>query len=124
MAEGVNLTIDRIRLDIEGNNLEGVGMHIERVALRIVNGHGRIGTDSIARRFPVFTIVARQLILIHRVDIDNITESLTKSLFTIIVDTVAHHRLAPIAQHRTVHQPGLILTCVVVALLGIDGTVA
>ena len=42
MMIGMNLTIDRIGLDIKGDNLQRISMHIKGIALRKVDSHRRV----------------------------------------------------------------------------------
>ena len=124
MVVGVDLAVDGVGLDVKGDNFQRIGMHKEGVTLRIVDGHRRVGTERIAGVLPVFTVVAGHLVLVDRVNIDDITEGLAEAQFTVVVDTVAHHRLALVLEHRTVHEDGLVFVRVVIALFGIDGAIA
>ena len=124
MVEGVDLPVDGVGLDIERDNLERVGMHVEGVALGVVDGHGTVGAEGEARMLIVLTVVARQFVLIHGVDVDHIAEGLAEALLTVVEDTIAHHRLPPVGEDGTVHQPCLIALRVVVAQFGVDMALA
>ena len=103
MMETEYLTINRIGLDIVCYNLESVGMHKERVALRIVNSHSTISTEGKACILPVFAIVTGKFVLIYRVNINHIAESLTESVLAIVIHTVANQHLAFVRNYRAVH---------------------
>ena len=124
MMKGMDLTVHRIGINVEGDNLERVGMHKERVALRVIDGHSTIGTQGKARVLIVLTIVARQLIAVDGINIDHIEERLAEPHPTVVIDTIAHEHLTVIIKYRTVHESGTLELRVVVALLGVDMIVA
>ena len=94
MVECKDFAIHRVGLDVIGDNLKGIGMHKERIALRVINSHSTIGTKSKASILVILSVVTSKFVLVHRVNIHYITESLTETFFAIVVHAVAHHRLA------------------------------
>ena len=86
----VDLTVHGVRIDVKGDNLEGIGMHEERVALREVDSHRTVRCHGITRILIILAVVSSQLVLIDGVYIYHITEGLTEFLLTVIVDTVAN----------------------------------
>ena len=73
---------------------------------------------------PIFAVVARKLVLIDGIYVHHIAESLAEALLTVVIDAVAHHRLALVAEHGAVHQYRLFLTGVIVTLLGVYSAIA
>ena len=120
----MDLAVDRVCLDVEGDNLECVGMHEEGVALRVVDGYCAVRTHRIARILVVLSIVAREFVAIDRVDIDHIIERLTEAHLTVVVDAVAHKHPTIVGKYGAVHETGTFKLRVIIALLGIDMVVA
>ena len=124
MVVGMHLSIDGVGVDVEGEDLERVGMHEQGVALREVNDHGAVGEQGIARLLVVLTVVARHAVLIDGVGIDDIAEGLVQSALTVVIDAVADELSALVVQDRAVHEPCTFELRVIVALLGVDMAVA
>ena len=114
------LAIDRIGTDVKCKNLEGISMHIQRILLREIVSHRTIGSHRIPRRVIVFSIVARQHVLIDRVGIDHVIVSMIKSCLGIMVNAVANQCLATILHDRTAEKLRLFSLRIVVAILTID----
>ena len=98
----VYLTVNRVSIDIKSEDLERISMHIQGVTLRKIHHYSTIGTHGIARHVVVFSEIARQLVLIDSVGIDNIIKGLADTCLFIVYHTVAHQRLALIGQHRAI----------------------
>ena len=124
MMISMDLAIDRVSLDVEGDDLERIGMHEEGVALRVVDGYSAVRTHRIARILVVLSIVAREFVAIDGVDINHIIERLTEAHLTVVVDAVAHKHPAIVGKYGTVHKSGTLQLRVVIALLRIDMVVA
>ena len=122
--ETEDFAVNRVGLDVIGNHLEGVGMHEERVALRVIDGHGTIGAERKTSALPVFAVVAGKLVLVYRIDVNHIAEGLRKTVFAVVVNAVAHHHLALVRHNRAVHQSGAVVLGVVISLLRVDMTIA
>ena len=115
--EGIDLTVYRVGLDIECHHLEGIGMHIEGVTLREINGDGTVCTERKTGMFVVLSIVTGEFVLVNGVNKDHITESFADTLFAVVPHAVANHHLTLVVEHRTFHKPRLLVLGVVIALL-------
>ena len=124
MVVGMNLTIHGVGFDIKGHHLEGVGMHKEGVPLGVVDSHGAVGTHGIAGILIVLTVVAGELVLVRGVDIDHIAEGLTHALLTVVPHAITRQHFTLVRENRTLHEAGLFILRVVVALLRVYMTVA
>ena len=82
-------------------------MHIETIALRIVDSHRSLCSKGTIGQLIVKAVISRQHITIDTVVHHHIIESLTISQFTIIEQTVTGHSLSLIGQYGTVQQLGL-----------------
>ena len=120
----MDLAIDRVSLDVEGDDLERIGMHEEGVTLRVINGHSAVRTHRITRILVVLAIVAREFVLIDGVDINHIVECLTEPHLAIVIDAVAHKHPTIVGKYGTVHEASTFKLRVIIALLGIDMVVA
>ena len=120
---GVHLTIDRVGIDMEGKDLQGIGMHEQGVALGIIDRHSPISHHRISGLLVIEAILALEHILVGAIVIDNITKRLTVALLT-IEDTIAHEGASLVIENRTTIQLGLICLGVIIAVLGIDTAVA
>ena len=116
----MNLAIDGVRADIEGENLERVGVHEERVLLRVVNRDGPFGGHRIACGVVVLTVVARHHILVDGIVIHHIPIGIVGAVAGVVIDAVAYQLLTLVVQHRAVHQPRPVELCVVVPLFRVD----
>ena len=116
----MNLAIDGVCLVVEGKNLEGVGMHIQRILLREVYYNSTFRGHCIACRVVVLTIVARNHVLVDGVRENHIAIGIVRTVLGIMVDAVANERLALVLHHRASEEFGIARLGVVVAVLAID----
>ena len=120
---GVDLAVHGVGVDVEGDDAERIGVHEKRVTLGVVDGHGTVGTHGIARILVILAVIARQLVAVDGVYVDDIVERLTESHLAVVIDAVAHKHLTLIVEHGAVHQPGPLEFRVVIAQFGVDMTV-
>ena len=120
LVVGVNLAVDGVCADVEGEYLERVGMHVERVLLREVDGHGALGGHGVACRVVVFGVVARQHVLVHAVGVDDVPVGIVGARLGVVVDAVADERLAAVPHDRAPEEFRLLRLGVVVAVFAVD----
>ncbi len=109
--------IDGVGIDVIRKYLERIGMHEERVALRIIYRHGFLGCHGITRSLIVFAIVTQEHVLIDGVIKLHIAKSIAHAALAAVIDTVANHGTSVIAYHRTVKQFRVVGLRVIVAVL-------
>ena len=71
--------VQRICIQVIGNHLQSITMHKKTVTLRIVNGHGTLGSKSRVGQFVIETVIARQHVLVDRICHFHIVECFTIS---------------------------------------------
>ena len=120
--EGMYLTVHRVGIDVEGHNLERVGMHEKRVSLGVIDGHSTVCTQGKARVLIILAVVARQLVTVEGIDIDNIEECLAEAHLAVVIDTIAHKHLTVVVEYRAVHETGTFKLRVVIPLFRVDMT--
>ena len=120
LVVGVDLAVDGVGVDVEGEDLERVGVHEERVALGVVDGDGTVGTHGIAERVAVLAVVAGELVLVDGIDVDDVVIGLADARLLVVPDAVADEHLALVAEDGAIEEAGPLVAGVVVAALGVD----
>ena len=90
--------IDGVGLDVEGEHLQRVGMHVERVFLRVVDEQGAVGSPSLARLLIIPETVAQHLVLVLLVDIHHILETFADARLLVVEQAVASQFLLVVDQ--------------------------
>ena len=89
MMVGMEIAIDGVGVQVEGEHLQCVAMHVKRVGRRIFQRHCTVGSHGIACFFLIDTIVTLKHTLILIVRNDNIAKSLIHTGF---LDRYASYR--------------------------------
>ena len=120
----MHLAVDRVGVDVEGIELQRVGMHIERVLLRIVF-HERLACGvAIACLVVIEQVVAKELVLVHRVFVDHIAEAFVQTRRVVVEQTVASDGLLLVHDGGAAKQLREVGLRVEIAVGGVDDVVA
>ena len=96
--------VDRVGVDVEGIELQRVGMHIERVLLRIVFHESLACGVAIACLVVIEQVVAKELVLVHRVLIDHVAEAFVQTCRVVVEQAVAGDGLLLVHDGGTAEQ--------------------
>ena len=116
----VDDAIDGVGADVVSENLERVGVHEQRVTLRIVDADGTPGGHGIARGVVVLAVVAGHHVLVHRVGIDHVPVGIVGAVVGIVIDAVADERAALVADDGAPEELGALGLGVVIAVFAVD----
>lgn len=123
LVEGMHLTVHRVSIDIEGIDLHRVGVHPQRVFLRIVHCDRVTRGKAVARLLVIAEIIATERILALLVYVDDISVPLAVP-FLHIVETVTGNGLVLVGKGGTSVELCLFGTRIVISVLGINHTAA
>ena len=125
MGEGVHLAVDRVGADVVGIYLKRVGVHPQRVLLRVVEHQGTVGGIAITGLLVVEDVLGTKLVLVLLVYIHYVAESLVKPGLAVVVQRVARYRLVLVYNGRAAEELRLVgvrievgIRCVDYAALG------
>ena len=112
--------IDRIGIEVIGENLERVGMHEKRVTLGEVDGNSPVGGHRVARSLVVLQVVTDEHVLVDGVVHLHVAKGIAHAALAVVIDTIAHQRTALVADNGAPVQLGVVGLRVVITVLGID----
>ena len=117
---GTHFAVHGIGIHIVSNQPQGIAVHEQTVALRIVYSYGTLGGYGASGQFVVEAVVACQHVPVDRIIHLHIVKSLAVSQYAVVEKAVAGQFLAVVGQHGTVEQFRLLSSGVVLATFGID----
>ena len=119
---GVHLAVDGVGIDVEGEYLQRVGMHVKGVFLREVFGHSIVGSHGIACGVVVLAVVACQLVLVDGVGEHDVPVGVADACQCVAEHAVAHDGASLVADDGASEEFRLLCLGVVVSVLAVDVT--
>ena len=120
MVVGVYFAVHRVGLDVERVEFHRVGVHVQRVLLRVVDHQCALRCEAVARCLVVEEVVAVQLVLVHRVDVYHVAESLVLLRLVVVEERVAGDGFLTVYDGRATIQLRHVCLAVGVGIGGVD----
>ena len=96
MAESMHLTSHRVGIDVVCVELHRVGMHPQRVLLRVVYKHSTLRSVTITVLLVIEEASCMQLILVFVVYENHVTESFVVAVVVVMIERIARNGLVAV----------------------------